>query len=106
MTATYANEEGEEVEKDELLILDRESNDVINIDPHLVVESAVMNGDDAEGLPEEITAAFDDASQSKEGMKEYYKAMLGYSPEYFAMMEQIIETHAGSIVTGKQVILS
>lgn len=93
-TVIATNEDGEEEEFEELQILDKEANDIINIDPHLVVESAVMNGDDKENMPEEILASMDEYSNSKEGMKEYYKKMFEYSPEYYEMMSRIIDGHA------------
>lgn len=93
-TVLATNEDGEEEEFEELQILDKEANDIINIDPHLVVESAVMNGDDKENMPEEVLATMDEYSNSVEGMKEYYKKMFEYNPAYYEMMSQIIDGHA------------
>ena len=93
-SVTAKDENDEDVEVDELQVFDRESNDIINVDPHLVVESAEMNGDDLENMPEEERASMDEYSNSKEGMKAYYRKMFEYSPAYYQMMEQIIDGHA------------
>lgn len=80
-------------EDDTLEVLDSETQEPVNVEPELVVESAFLNGDDELNLPNSETASQYD-STNKSSMKEYYKQLYSHAPEYYAQLEKIIDGHA------------
>jgi len=67
-----------------------EDNAPVTVPCSLIVESAILDGDDKVA---EVAAPSN--ATNKQAMLDYYKRMYSYSPEYYAQLTKIINNHAG-----------
>lgn len=76
-------------------VVDVESQDRVDVNPELVVESAFLNGSDTEYVrSKQVAVTFNPDSWNPQEMKAYYKQVFSYAPEYYAELEKIIDGHA------------
>jgi len=92
MATDSASEEGSE---DTMQVVDVESQDRVDLNPELVVESAFLNGSDLEYIrSKQIAVTFSPDTWNAAEMKAYYRQVFSYAPEYLRELEKIIDSHS------------
>lgn len=76
-------------------VIDSESEDRVDVNPELIVESAFLNGSDVEYVrSKQVAVTFNPSQWDAAEMKNYYKQVFNWAPEYLREIEKIIDGHA------------